>query len=120
MSIAIRTATQWYNAHLKTRSRAAQPAVVMLTDDAGNRRRATEQGIPNISGMSLILHLSSVKVLQSFQVRKYVEASENPTGLLDVLSVAGEDVEATPAEAARTQLYPEVCFANMRRVECII
>jgi len=53
-------------------------------------------------------------------VRKYVEASENPTGLLDVLSVAGEDVEATPAEAARTQLYPEVSFANMCCVECIL
>ncbi|EJD52508.1 RNB-domain-containing protein [Auricularia subglabra TFB-10046 SS5] len=86
---AIRKATQWYNAHVKSRSRGQQPVVVMLSDDRGNLAKAAAQGIPCIS------------------VRKYVEGMKDSGSLLDLLASTQDDVEPTATQAARTALYPE-------------
>ena len=55
---SIRRAAAWYATHMqeihpRTRSQSnpALPAVVMMTNDAGNRRRAMEDGIASITGM---------------------------------------------------------------------
>jgi hypothetical protein len=53
----IRTATAWYNAHIalahptvRGQPPAVLPKVVLLTDDAANRRLAKEAGMPAASG----------------------------------------------------------------------
>ncbi|KAF8637547.1 hypothetical protein AX17_002754 [Amanita inopinata Kibby_2008] len=99
----IRIATSWYTSHLLSRKRmhpASQirlPTVVLLTEDAANRRKAEAQGIISAS------------------VRQYVEKmkeDEKKLQLLDLLSAAGaDDIEPTRASAAATgikgTLYPD-------------
>ncbi|KAF8526026.1 hypothetical protein BU17DRAFT_74382 [Hysterangium stoloniferum] len=95
---AIRKATAWYNSHIslsfpKTRGQhASVPAVVLLTEDAANRSLASTEGISASS------------------VRQYVEGMDTSAKpqLLDLLSVASEEIEPTrTAAASRSALYPE-------------
>ena len=54
----IRDATKWYNKHISETHPPGRnkkfpenlPDVVLMTDDAENRRRATEEGISCVSG----------------------------------------------------------------------
>jgi exosome complex exonuclease DIS3/RRP44 len=95
---SIRLAASWYASHL-AQARASRgasasagpaPQVVLLTDDAANRAKAEEKGMPCAS------------------VRKYVEAMKDAAPLLDLIAAAGgEEVEAG-REGSRKALYPEV------------
>ncbi|KAL8666588.1 MAG: hypothetical protein Q9202_001386 [Teloschistes flavicans] len=88
---AIRTAVQWYGSHLQTASKhsgrtKACPAVVMLSDDKENFRKATTAG------------------LSACSLKDYVSGLEDATRLLDMISVSqrGQDSRELAAE----QLYP--------------
>lgn len=50
--IAIRKAAAWYNSYLKDNlpNQKTLPIVLLLTDDAENRRRAEKEGVPCASG----------------------------------------------------------------------
>ncbi|EPQ56056.1 RNB-domain-containing protein [Gloeophyllum trabeum ATCC 11539] len=91
----IRKATTWYQSHIplahgRSASSSAMPKVVLLTDDAANRRKAEAEG----------LAVSSV--------RRYVEGTKDSNQLLDLLAVVGEDsIEPTRAVAARSALYAD-------------
>ncbi|KZT19844.1 RNB-domain-containing protein [Neolentinus lepideus HHB14362 ss-1] len=89
----IRKATSWYQSHLprgRSASPSHQPKVVLLTDDAANRRKAEAEG------------------LAASSVRRYVEGMKDATQLLDVLVSVGDDaIEPTRAVAARSALYSE-------------
>ncbi|KAG6861108.1 hypothetical protein C0995_003837 [Termitomyces sp. Mi166 len=93
----IRKAVAWYNEHIRMawptiRGHAPQqmPNVVLMTEDAENRRKAEKTGISCIS------------------VRKYVEGMKEPNQLLDLLAAEGSnDIEPTKAGAGRQSLYPE-------------
>lgn len=57
LQIGIRNATEWYNSHLQVtrppvRGQAPPkiPKVVLMTEDAANRQKAEDMGIPTISG----------------------------------------------------------------------
>ncbi|KAL8637754.1 MAG: hypothetical protein Q9228_005007, partial [Teloschistes exilis] len=89
---AVRTAVQWYGSHLQTASEHSGrtkdcPAVVMLSDDKENLRRATTA---NLSACSL---------------KDYVSGLEDATRLLDMISASqrGQDSRGLATE----QLYPD-------------
>ncbi|KAL5510957.1 hypothetical protein ACEPAG_3676 [Sanghuangporus baumii] len=94
----IRKGAAWYNRHITQRRTANRlqkttslPVVVLLTDDAENRRRAESEGVRCLS------------------VRQYVEGTKEASQLLDLLSYAAEtSIEPTQAgTAGRGPLYPE-------------
>lgn len=64
---AIRKAAQWYADHLRAVSRKTAPAIVIITNDAENRRKAKEDGIEALS------------------LRGYIEGLENADQLLDMV-----------------------------------
>ncbi|KAF8940521.1 hypothetical protein EDD21DRAFT_380965 [Dissophora ornata] len=66
---AIRVATKWYGNHIQNLK--PKVSVVMMTDDAANRAKATADG------------------LQAISVKRYIEALDN-TELLDMISDAKE------------------------------
>ncbi|TFK48126.1 RNB-domain-containing protein [Heliocybe sulcata] len=84
---SIRRAAAWYQSHLP----ATSARVVLLTDDAANRRKAQAEGITVSS------------------VRKYVEGTKDSAQLLDLLAGGddGEGIEPTRAVAARSALYED-------------
>ena len=55
-SIAIRVATKWYKDHLKTNG-DGNIEMVLLTDDRGNREKASATGIVSSGGIVLILEI---------------------------------------------------------------
>ncbi|KIL69155.1 hypothetical protein M378DRAFT_190389 [Amanita muscaria Koide BX008] len=99
----IRTATSWYSAHLslsqghiRSSSQKKKPSVILLTEDAANRKKAETQGIVTMS------------------VRHYVEGmkeDEKKPQLLDLLAAVSEEIEPTRASAAvtgaKSALYPD-------------
>ncbi|KIO27825.1 hypothetical protein M407DRAFT_7135 [Tulasnella calospora MUT 4182] len=95
----IRVATQWYNVHLEearhqspSKQKAAEvPLVVLLTDDAKNRKFAGELGIPTV------------------RVRDYVAGLADAEHLVDVLAVDEEDTAAEEIHimSKRAPLYTE-------------
>ncbi|CAA7262309.1 unnamed protein product [Cyclocybe aegerita] len=93
----IRKATAWYNSHvsinyLPIRGQATPklPTIVLMTEDAANRRKAEQSGITAMS------------------VRKYIEGMKDSTQLLDLLAAEGADsIEPTRAKAGREALYPD-------------
>lgn len=98
----IRKCAAWYAAHVaqmhtsrpgaRQRSSLPPPEVVLVTDDAANRRRAEAEG------------------LRCMSVREYVEGMPNAEKLVDLLAVTdGNELEPTQAVAARAAaVYPEV------------
>lgn len=91
---AVRKATEWYQAHLEKAVKASGgrskqvPAVVMLSDDRENLRKAKEEGV-NATGL-----------------RNYVSGLEDGERLLDMLSASVENKEARDAKTA-ANIYPE-------------
>jgi exosome complex exonuclease DIS3/RRP44 len=88
---AVRKAVRWYNEHLVlavkgTRSKA--PAVVMLSDDKDNLRKAKADGI------------------EACSLETYVNSLENAEQLLDMITVAKEERESRDAKTAEN-LYQE-------------
>ncbi|KAI0262886.1 hypothetical protein BC834DRAFT_889464 [Gloeopeniophorella convolvens] len=92
---AIRVGAAWYNSHIsltrppvRGQSAPVLPTVVLLTDDAGNRRKALEDRMACIS------------------VREYVAGLRESSQLVDLLSAGSDNIEPTAA-AGRPPLYPE-------------
>lgn len=48
--LAIRVSTKWYKDHLKTNGSGEDIEIVLLTDDRGNREKATATGIKSSDG----------------------------------------------------------------------
>ncbi|THH07194.1 hypothetical protein EW145_g3547 [Phellinidium pouzarii] len=94
---SIRKGVAWYNTHIaqthppmRAQKNPKIPVVVLLTNDAENRRHAEAEGITCDS------------------VRTYVEGTKNANQLLDLLSAAGEDHFIEPTRAsARATLYSD-------------
>ncbi|KAI5120011.1 hypothetical protein M0805_008472 [Coniferiporia weirii] len=96
---SIRKGAAWYNTHIsqtrpptRARRNPAIPVVVLMTDDAENRRRAEAEGVKCVS------------------VREYVEGTKDANQLLDLLSAVGgiNEIEPTRASVAgRAALYSE-------------
>eukprot|EP00741_Cyanophora_paradoxa_P002860 tig00000640_g2776.t1 len=92
---AIRVATEWYGKHLSRRDPA--PQVVLITNDAGNKRKAIEAG------------------LQCQTVLEYVKSLTDHPALLDLVARAGGDGDGEAVEeqegdtrpGKRKCLYPE-------------
>ncbi|KAL6878634.1 hypothetical protein J3F83DRAFT_243547 [Trichoderma novae-zelandiae] len=85
---AVRQAVKWYGEHLALTGAARVPAVVMLSDDRENLRKAREQG----------LHASSL--------RDYVSELEDGDRLLDL--IAESQIQAQGSFKPPSQpLYPE-------------
>ncbi|KAG8899742.1 exosome catalytic subunit dis3, partial [Tulasnella sp. 408] len=99
LRLGIRVATKWYNVHLeeaRQRSPSKQqvpevPVVVLLTDDAANRKFAGELGIPTA------------------QVRDYVAGLADAGHLTDVLAADEQEVTAEEIQTTskRSPLYTE-------------
>ncbi|KAI9814493.1 MAG: exosome catalytic subunit dis3 [Thelocarpon impressellum] len=90
---AVRRAVQWYAAHLQQstvgadRKSEPSPAVIMLTDDKENLRKAEEDRV------------------DASTLSDYVKGLEDANRLLDMMSVAREGQEARGAR--QTMVYPE-------------
>lgn len=85
---AVRQAVKWYGEHLAQTKATRVPAVVMLSDDRENLRKAREQG------------------LQASSLRDYVSELEDGDRLLDL--VAESQLQAQGGFKPSTQpLYPE-------------
>ncbi|KAJ7602219.1 RNB-domain-containing protein [Mycena rosella] len=95
----IRKATEWYNTHIglsrpiiRGQEKPKFPTVVLMTEDAANRKKAEESGIVATS------------------IRKYISSLPETVAaqLLDLLSSADEnEIEPTRAAGGRQALYPE-------------
>ncbi|KAJ7748468.1 hypothetical protein DFH07DRAFT_829791 [Mycena maculata] len=95
----IRKATEWYNSHIqftrpiiRGQPKPKIPNVVLMTEDAANRKKAEESGIAATS------------------IRKYISSLPETVAaqLLDLLSAAdGNDIEPTRATSGRQAMYPE-------------
>lgn len=100
LHLAIRLSLKWYNDHLassisskKGKGRASAPFVVMMSDDADNRRKAAADG------------------LKAFSVRAYVEGlKDSSAALLDLLAATGAPGEDDLAikKGLKKALYPDV------------
>ncbi|KAG9075869.1 exosome catalytic subunit dis3, partial [Ceratobasidium sp. UAMH 11750] len=77
----IRLSASWYANHYTHSRPSAKASIVLLTDDAENRRRATKEGIHTVS------------------VREYVSGAKDSGALLDLL--AAESMEGEPEGMAR-------------------
>ncbi|KAI9002338.1 hypothetical protein BC832DRAFT_561272 [Gaertneriomyces semiglobifer] len=82
---AIRTAVEWYNAHMQ-----GDAVAVLLTDDAANRNKAISQG------------------LISFSVRQYVHFLKDAPELIDMVASVDED----NIDQEDKFMYPEHLSAN--------
>ncbi|KAF7884647.1 uncharacterized protein EAF02_004983 [Botrytis sinoallii] len=91
---AVRRAVKWYDEHITQAVKASGgrskkiPAVVMLSDDKENLRKAKRDGI------------------QACSLREYVSGLEDADRLLDMISAAQEDKEARDARTSGN-LYQE-------------
>jgi exosome complex exonuclease DIS3/RRP44 len=110
---AIRKAALWYNAyikgHMRTQKGKGLPSVVLLTDDAENRRRAEKEGVPYLSGEHhLLLHYKTPLI--TVPVHSYVSRAKDSVKLLDVVaSVDDASLDLTEVPVARRPaLYPDV------------
>ncbi|KAG8744793.1 exosome catalytic subunit dis3 [Ceratobasidium sp. 414] len=77
----IRLSASWHANHYAHSRPSAKASIVLLTDDAENRRRATKEGI------------------QTMSVREYVSGAKDSGALLDLL--AAESMEGEPEGMAR-------------------
>ncbi|KAJ7651983.1 hypothetical protein DFH06DRAFT_995753 [Mycena polygramma] len=95
----IRKATEWYNTHIELtrpvirgQPKPQIPTVVLMTEDAANRKKAEESGIGATS------------------IRKYISSFPESVAaqLLDLLSAADDNaIEPTRAAGGRQAMYPE-------------
>ncbi|KAJ7226076.1 hypothetical protein GGX14DRAFT_642735 [Mycena pura] len=95
----IRKAAQWYNSHIKLsrpiirgKPKPKFPVVVLMTEDAANRKKAEDSGIPAAS------------------IRKYISSLPESTAaqLLDLLSTTDDkEIEPTRATGGRQAIYSE-------------
>ncbi|KAJ7151585.1 hypothetical protein C8R46DRAFT_1166474 [Mycena filopes] len=95
----IRKATEWYNSHIgldrpiiRGQPKPTIPTVVLMTEDAANRKKAEGSGISATSIRNYITSLPETIAAQ----------------LLDLLSSADDnDIEPTRAAGGRQAMYPE-------------
>ncbi|EHK45282.1 hypothetical protein TRIATDRAFT_128033 [Trichoderma atroviride IMI 206040] len=91
---AVRQAVKWYGEHLALTKAAKIPAVVMLSDDRDNLRKAREQG----------LHASSL--------RDYVRELEDGERLLDMIAESQSQAQGGFKQASQQPIYPEYYTAS--------
>lgn len=91
---AVRQAVKWYGEHLALTKAAKIPAVVMLSDDRDNLRKAREQG----------LHASSL--------RDYVRELEDGERLLDMIAESQSQAQGGFKQASQQPIYPEYYSAS--------
>ncbi|KAK1246904.1 hypothetical protein MKX08_000706 [Trichoderma sp. CBMAI-0020] len=91
---AVRQAVKWYGEHLALTKAAKVPAVVMLSDDRDNLRKAREQG----------LHASSL--------RDYVSELEDGERLLDMIAESQSQAQGGYKQASQQPIYPEYYTAS--------
>lgn len=91
---AVRQAVKWYGEHLALTKAAKIPAVVMLSDDRDNLRKAREQG----------LHASSL--------RDYVSELEDGERLLDMIAESQSQAQGGFKQASQQPIYPEYYTAS--------
>lgn len=91
---AVRQAVKWYGEHLALTKAAKIPAVVMLSDDRDNLRKAREQG----------LHASSL--------RDYVGELEDGERLLDMIAESQSQAQGGFKQASQQPIYPEYYTAS--------
>jgi exosome complex exonuclease DIS3/RRP44 len=91
---AVRQAVKWYGEHLALTKAAKIPAVVMLSDDRDNLRKAREQGI----------HASSL--------RDYVSELEDGERLLDMIAESQSQAQGGFKQASQQPIYPEYYTAS--------
>ncbi|KAJ7480098.1 hypothetical protein B0H11DRAFT_2158020 [Mycena galericulata] len=103
----IRKATEWYNTHIgltrpiiRGQAKPKIPTVVLMTEDAANRKKAEESGIAATS---------------TSLVRKYISSLPESVAaqLLDLLSAEDNDIEPTRAAGGRQAMYPEYFAESM-------
>lgn len=103
---AIRTATHWYNNHLLDNQRnvpnAGRVKVLLLTEDADNRRKAEELGLTTCS------------------IREYVESMTEHKMLADKLSqknleYAGPRTEFFPQHLAPTEIHDGIKSGKLKQ-----
>ncbi|CAE7125980.1 unnamed protein product [Rhizoctonia solani] len=85
----IRLAVAWYAKHLGARKESRLSEVVLLTDDAENRRRAVQDGIKPLS------------------VREYVTGTKSSAALLDLLAAESMEEDDSGTKQKRKVLYEE-------------
>lgn len=81
---AVRRAAQWYTVHLKAVAKKSTPAIVVITNDAENRRKAKAEKI------------------DCFSLREYVSGLENADHLLDMVAESHSH-----SERGGELIYPE-------------
>ncbi|KAF3076984.1 Exosome complex exonuclease dis3 [Trichoderma lentiforme] len=86
---AVRQAVKWYGEHLALTKAVQIPAVVMLSDDRDNLRKAKAQG----------LHASSLA--------DYVSELEDGDRLLDMIAESQSQAQGGFKQASQQPLYPE-------------
>ncbi|UKZ73205.1 hypothetical protein TrVFT333_000846 [Trichoderma virens FT-333] len=86
---AVRQAVKWYGEHLALTRATQIPAVVMLSDDRDNLRKAREQG----------LHASSLA--------DYVSELEDGDRLLDMIAESQSQAQGSFKQSSQQPLYPE-------------
>lgn len=91
---AVRQAVKWYGEHLALTKAAKIPAVVMLSDDRDNLRKAREQG----------LHASSLA--------DYVSELEDGERLLDMIAESQSQAQGGFKQASQQPIYPEYYTAS--------
>lgn len=91
---AVRQAVKWYGEHLALTKAAKIPAVVMLSDDRDNLRKAREQG----------LHASSL--------RDHVRELEDGERLLDMIAESQSQAQGGFKQASQQPIYPEYYSAS--------
>ncbi|UKZ92240.1 uncharacterized protein TrAFT101_007202 [Trichoderma asperellum] len=91
---AVRQAVKWYGEHLALTKAAKIPAIVMLSDDRDNLRKAREQG----------LHASSLA--------DYVSELEDGERLLDMIAESQTQAQGGFKQASQQPIYPEYFTAS--------
>ncbi|CAE6442699.1 unnamed protein product [Rhizoctonia solani] len=87
----IRVSASWYAKHYAAawNNQSSSPEIVLLTDDAENRRRAAKEGITTLS------------------VKEYVTGTKNSAALLDLLAAESTEGEDTEMKQGRRKLLYE-------------
>lgn len=91
---AVRQAVKWYGEHLALTRAAKIPAIVMLSDDRDNLRKAREQG----------LYASSLA--------DYVSELEDGERLLDMIAESQSQAQGGFKQASQQPIYPEYFTAS--------
>ena len=96
------------------------PSIILLTDDAANRRKAKEEGVLALSGLSSP-STDKLRLMHTTTVREYISSHPSRETLEELLASHGDEDQADESEGgkmdvdsqrdtrkAKTTFYPEV------------